>query len=147
MKSIVSEIKGDHFSTAKRFVSMLEKLEKLTLLAGESLSDVGELAENGQLREALVHNKISLQANFAILLSNWLQFMKEYLVDSLIATEVVSVLKRPSPLWDSCHYKPKGGNFYVPSFFIYSSTSLKDRWNNSFVGYFFASFLVISSPM
>ena len=77
---------------------MLEKLEKLTVLAKESLNDAGELAKSGRLREALACNEIPLQANFAILLSNWLQFMKEYLVDSLVATEVVFRIKKVRPL-------------------------------------------------
>lgn len=98
VQNIVSEIKDDHLSTAKRFILALDKLEKLTLSAGKSLTDAGELAKKGQLREALACNEIPLQANFAILLSNWLQFMKEYLVDSLVATEIVFHIKKAEPL-------------------------------------------------
>lgn len=88
ISKIVSEVKDDHLSTSERFVSDIEKLENLTDLAIQSLQEVSSIAHNHRLREALANNEIPLQANFGLLISTWLFFMKEYLIDSLVATEV-----------------------------------------------------------
>lgn len=94
---IATEISTSHLGPARRFVDNLTELERLTGALEISFGEAIEYARNGRLRDALERNAIPLQANMALALSHWLQFMREYLVDSLIATHVAfTVHKHPA---------------------------------------------------
>ena len=86
---IATEAKSDHLAPAIRFTTSLASLATLTEDFTRIFEEARRYAERGALKSALEENLIPLQASFARLLSFWLQFMKEYLVDSLIATEAV----------------------------------------------------------
>ncbi|HET8575157.1 MAG TPA: hypothetical protein VFM02_03250 [Candidatus Paceibacterota bacterium] len=86
---IASEIKSDHLAPSRRFVRELLKIEDLTNRVLQSFQQVYSLGEKNGLREALEQNKVPLQANFALLMTVWTDFLREYIMDSLIATHVV----------------------------------------------------------
>lgn len=89
VRKIGHELKRDHLETARRLVAEVDNLIRLTDPVIETFKDAALCAESGSLKLALENNELPLQARFATLFSRYLVFMREYLVDSLIATEVV----------------------------------------------------------
>jgi len=85
---IAKEIKADRLSTAARFVEEIGKLLELYKPVIKAFQQAQDLAKIGRLRDGLRLNEVPLQSTYALLLSTWLSFMNEYLIDSLIATQV-----------------------------------------------------------
>ena len=85
------ELKQDHLSTARRFVTSLIELEALAQACAECLETAASYAQARGLKASIEEGLFPLQRVYASYLSAFLVFMKEYLVDSLIATEVVFV--------------------------------------------------------
>jgi len=85
---IASTIKGDHLAPTRRFVEELEELEELTNQVFDSFCAVRECGLAGHLRESLERNEVSLQADFSPLMTKWMMFLQEYIIDSLVATHV-----------------------------------------------------------
>lgn len=94
---IAREIKGDRLATAKRFITEIGRILALYTPAIEAFKAAREKARLGHLRQALEANEIPLQRTYGRLLSEVLRFMNEYLVDSLVATQVsFSQRQRPA---------------------------------------------------
>jgi hypothetical protein len=85
---IAEKLKQDNLSTTREFRGRIAGIQELTLEVAVATTGALEFARHGELRSALAENRVTLQAPFALLISTWLQFMKEYLVDSVVATEV-----------------------------------------------------------
>mgnify|MGYP001611061250 CR=1 FL=1 len=98
VKKIGAEVKGDHLATARRFVLDVESLIRTTARVLEVFETASTFAEDGSLKRAIEDGEFPLQAIFAIHFSHFLSFMREYLVDSLVATEVVFSAKGKSLL-------------------------------------------------
>lgn len=88
IRAMAAEIQDDRLATAMRFVEALGSLLELYQPVIGAFQQAGEFAKTRALREALASNQVPVQSTFAILLSNWLVFMNEYLVDSLVATHI-----------------------------------------------------------
>ena len=86
---IGQELREDNLAPTRRFIHSVEKLIELTDAGINVFETAIRFANSADLQRALEQNELPLQAEFARLLSRWLQFMKEYLVESLLATEVV----------------------------------------------------------
>lgn len=89
VRDLAAEIRADPLKPMRGFLRSLSGLSAQTKLAVDILRQAQDLAKRGRLRMALENNEIPLQATFATLYSEWLQFMKAYLVDSLVAAHVV----------------------------------------------------------
>ena len=72
---------------APSLISIHRKMQTDVLIT--TAKNAHSYAVEGTLKTALESNATPLQATFAKLISSWVQFTKEYLVDSLLATEVV----------------------------------------------------------
>lgn len=85
---VSAEIKGDHLAPSRRFVSDLRRLEELTDSVVVAFESLVTFAHDGNLRRALEENRVPIQADFALLLTKWMKFLGEYVIDSLVATHV-----------------------------------------------------------
>jgi len=85
---IASEIKKDHLAPTHRFVEMLMRIESLTDPVITSFQALQVHGVEGRLRESLEKNEVPLQADFALLMTTWMDFLREYIADSLVATHV-----------------------------------------------------------
>lgn len=88
VERIAAEIKNDRLATARRFVDEIESLIELYKPVIEAFEEAGHVAGEGRLKDALASNEIPVQRSFGRLLSETMQFMNDYLIDSLVATQV-----------------------------------------------------------
>ena len=95
---IAAEIKSDRLATAKRFVDELDVVIGQFTAVITAFTHAREIAGKGRLREALESNEVPLQRDFGSLYSLVLQFMGDYLIDSLVATQVSFDQRNYGPL-------------------------------------------------
>jgi len=85
---IATKIKDDRLATAKQFIQDLDKLGAQFEPVMHAFKCARDIAAEGRLCEALERNEIPLQRDYGALYSRVLCFMRDYLIDSLVATQV-----------------------------------------------------------
>jgi hypothetical protein len=98
VNNLGEKLKGDHLSTARSFVIEIDALTSMMDSVIATFETATEFARSGALKQAIEDGDFPLQVNFAVMFSRFMAFMKEYLVDSLIATEVVFISRGKSLL-------------------------------------------------
>lgn len=89
VRRLGAEAKRDNLASAKRFFNETSIFLNTANQVIEVFEQALSYAKEGKLKWAIEEGKFPLQRVFATHFSRILVFMREYLVDSLIATEVV----------------------------------------------------------